>query len=101
MIYLVTRHPGALQWMQRLLPGKAAKAMTHLAPDFAPSRGDLVLGVLPPRWVERIARAGAQAWVLEVDLPVEMRGRELTAADLDKQKARLVRYDARAIEQWR
>lgn len=98
MNYLVSRHPGALEWMQRRVPARPTRALAHLGPGFRPKRGDRVYGVLPLAWVERIQRAGAEAWVLEVDLPEELRGRELGAAELDALQARLVRYEARVIQ---
>lgn len=98
MIYFVSRHPGALQWMQDRFIGQPARVLTHLPGDFSPGPGDRIFGVLPLQWVQRITAAGAQAWVLEVELPPELRGRELTAEQLSQRGAALVLYEARALE---
>jgi len=98
VIYLVSRHPGALDWMRRRATGATFKRLAHLDSHFAPEPGDQVCGVLPLFWVERINRAGAEAWVLEVDVPAPLRGQELSAEQLEGLQARLVRYDVRALD---
>jgi CRISPR-associated protein Csx16 len=98
MNYLVSRHPGAVAWMRPRVPDQPVQVLSHLAADFRPAAGDRVYGVLPLAWVERIHRDGAQAWLLEIDLPAQWRGRELSAAQLDALQARLVRYAVHAVE---
>lgn len=99
MDYVVSRHPGALDWLRRRLHGRPFRVLAHLEPGFRPAPGDRVYGVLPLTWVERIVRAGAEAWVLEAEVPAALRGHELSAAQLDALQARLVRYEARSVEQ--
>lgn len=97
--YLVSRHPGALQWLRaRLGPaGHHAVVLAHLPEDFQAPPGSKVLGVLPLAWLERLQAQGAQPWVLDVSLPPELRGQELSAAQLDALGARLVRYGVRRL----
>lgn len=98
MNYIVTRHAGALAWIRRRLAGQSSQELTHLVATFAPAPGDRVFGVLPLPWVERIHCAAAEAWVLEVEMPASLRGQELSEQQLDALHARLVRYEARAVE---
>lgn len=97
MDYLVSRHMGALAWMRHRLGAQAHETRQHLDASFRPQPGDRVLGVLPLAWVERICRAGAEAWVLEVEVPPQLRGQELSAEQLDALGASLVRYEARRL----
>lgn len=98
MNYIVSRHPGAVEWMRRRLVGEPHQCLAHLEPGFTAALGDRVCGVLPLAWVERIHRSGAEAWVLEVELPAALRGQELDAAQLDALQATLVRYEVRAVD---
>ncbi len=89
--YLVTRHPGAAQWLRDQLATPNAVALEHLHDiDFKP--GDQVCGVLPLNWAARICRQGAHAWIISCEVPQSMRGRELSADELRLYGARLVRY---------
>jgi len=98
MNYIVSRHPGAVDWMRRRMGGQPFEVFEHLEPGFRPAPGERVCGVLPLTWVERIHRAGAECWVLEVELPAALRGKELSAEQLDALQARLVRYEVQAVD---
>jgi len=100
MNYFVSRHPGALEWMRRQVPGSTALEIAHLDTDCGLGSGDRVFGVLPLVWIEHIHRAGAEAWVLEVELPPSLRGQELSAETLDALGARLVRYRVERGGEW-
>lgn len=96
-VILVSRHSGALTWLQRQLGVTDFQQVAHLH-DLPMGPGDRVYGILPIAWAARICRAGAEAHILTLDVPPQLRGQELTATQMDDLGARLVRYDVRVIE---
>jgi CRISPR-associated protein Csx16 len=91
-LYFVSRHPGAIEWLQGQFPGQTACVIPHMA-DQPFDAGDMVCGVLPIALAARLCRVGALPVAIEVDLPAHLRGQELSAAQLDALGARLVCYD--------
>ena len=96
-VILVSRHSGALTWLQRQLGVTDVQQVAHLH-DLPMGPGDRVCGILPIAWAARICRAGAEAHILTLDVPPQLRGQELTATQMDDLGARLVQYDVRVIE---
>lgn len=94
-MWLVTRHPGALEWLARRGCG-GARHVTHLNPSVV-KPGDVVVGTLPVSLIARVVDAGATYYHLVLELPPELRGRELEAGDLERLGARLERYTARRL----
>ena len=93
MIWFVSRHPGAREWALRQGLCWDAEAAHLELPAFGP--GDRVYGTLPYAQAARVCATGAAYWHLEVPMAPAMRGRELTARELDEAGARFVRYDVR------
>lgn len=91
MIYLVTRHPGALEWLRQQV-SEPVVHLEHLHTVETIKRGDRVAGNLPIHLVEQICSRGARYFHLQLELPPELRGRELTAEQLNRLNARLVEY---------
>ena len=89
--WFVSRHAGAHEWLAaRSLP--VDRQVAHLLPEqVAP--GDLVIGTLPINLVAALCARGARYVHLTLELPAEARGRELTAAELDRFGARLTCYE--------
>ena len=91
--YFVTRHPGAVQW--------AADAGIQVADggvvnSLDPERvmpGDRVVGTLPINLAARVVARGAEYLHLALDLPPEVRGKELSLDEMRQYGARLERYD--------
>lgn len=96
-VLLVSRHPGAIEWMRRVLQVRDATELAHLPECDVIRPGDLVFGVLPVRWIAAIRAAGARAFSIEVVLPPHCRGQELSSDQLDTLVTRLVEYDATAL----
>ena len=96
-ILVVSRHQGAVEWIRAQLGGQKITVVAHLD-DASFAAGDAVCGVLPLVWAARICAAGAEALALTVDMPEPLRGCELTAADLRRLGARLVRFQVRILE---
>jgi len=84
--YFVTRHPGAIAWAARR--GIKARPVAHL--DIARVRpGDVVIGTLPVGIAAEVCARGARFLALELDVPPEHRGRELTPDEMERFGARL------------
>lgn len=90
-IWFVSRHPGARAWaLEREL--KVDHWCDHL--DITQVvEGDVVIGTLPLPIAVAVCRCGAEYWHLAIELPAELRGVELSANELSRLQARLVRYD--------
>lgn len=85
---LVTRHAGARAWIER--QGIAVdEVRDHLDVDGVRA-GDLIVGTLPAHLAAEVCERRAEYIHLAIDLPAELRGRELSAEDLDRLGARLV-----------
>ncbi len=90
--WLVSRHPGAVEWIKR--QGIAVDhRVEHLDID-AIGSGDTVIGTLPINLVAEVCDRGGSYRHLTLDLPPELRGRELSADDLRRCDARLESYRA-------
>lgn len=88
--YLVTRHPGAVDWAAR--QGIAYDLhVPHIDPDTLVA-GDLVIGTVPVHLAARLCARGVRYWHLVLDVEPAGRGREYTAAELEAMGARLEAY---------
>lgn len=94
-IWFVSRHPGALHWMQR---NSIAfdEHVAHLDPALVQA-GDTVIGSLPVNLAAQVCAAGAAYWNLSLHIPAHKRGMELSADELDLFSATLERYDISAL----
>ena len=92
--YFVTRHAGARGWAAR--QGLDAVQLEHLDPGHIVA-GDVVIGTLPVHLVADIQRRGACYLHLELTIPPEHRGRDLSADDMERFGARLVEYRVRRV----
>ena len=72
---IVTRHAGLVEWLKRL--GVEGEVVSHADEDTV--RGKRVYGVLP----FRLAALADEFVEVSVDVPAELRGKELTADDID------------------
>ena len=57
--------------------------------------GDVVMGVLPVSLAAEVCARGARFLHLELHMPPDMRGKELSANDMERLGAELVEYDVR------
>ena len=89
---LVSRHAGAIDWARQegLLP-ENARIVSDFDPETA-APGDLVIGTLPAQFAARICERGARYRHLTLDLTPDLRGKELSAADMRDCKARLEEF---------
>ena len=89
--WFVSRHPGALHWIQQHGP-----AFDRHVPHLDPAQvqpGDTVIGSLPVNLAAQVCERGASYWHLSLQLPAEARGRELGVQELLALGATLQRFD--------
>lgn len=95
--WLITRHPGALQWMQR--SGIAFdQHLAHLHDVNRIQPGDVVIGTLPVHLAAQVCARGASYWNLSLQMPEVMRGQELSAQQLGQCGAILERFDVQRLQ---
>jgi CRISPR-associated protein Csx16 len=88
--YFVSRHPGALEWMQKTRI-HFDRHVAHLeVENIRP--GDVVIGSLPVNLAAEVCAHGAVYQHLSLQLAAYDRGRELSATELDAHEARLETY---------
>lgn len=88
--YFVSRHPGGIEWAaQQNLHVDAFVA--HLDPTQV-QPGDTVIGNLPVHLAAQVCERGGVYWHLSLALPAELRGRELSAADMARLGAHVKPY---------
>ena len=94
--WFISRHPGALQWMQR---NKIHfdEHVTHLDTKLI-QPGDKVVGSLPVNLAFEVCEKGASYWNLSLHIPAQARGVELSADELDKYSAKLEQFLIQKIE---
>ncbi len=85
---LVTRHAGAKEWIER--QGVPVDEVRDHLDVGEVGAGDRVVGTLPAHLAAEVCERGAEYVHLAIDLPAELRGRELSAEDLERLGARLV-----------
>ena len=93
--YFISRHAGAVDWAeaqgfhvdQRL----AHFDVTVIQPN------DRVIGTLPINLVADVNARGGYYFHLTLELPAEARGKELSAADMQRYGARLEAYAAQKL----
>jgi CRISPR-associated protein Csx16 len=93
--YFVNRHPGASQWAH-----EEGIAVDHQVGHFEPEwveAGDRLLGTLPIHLAAEVCRRGGRYFHLEMTVPPEWRGRELSAEDMRRCGARLQEYWVTAL----
>lgn len=89
--FFISRHPGALQWMQ--VHGPAFdRHIAHLDSNDIHA-GDTVIGSLPVNLAAEVCARGAQYWHLSLRVPAQARGQELSMDELHNLGATLERFD--------
>ena len=89
--WFVSRHPGALQWMQQCGPAFDCH-VPHLDPAQV-RHGDTVIGTLPVHLAAQVCARNASYWHLVLQLPETARGRELSLQELSVSGATLQQFD--------
>lgn len=85
----VSRHGGAIDWASR--KGIDAERVAHLDVGKI-AHGDVVLGTLPIHLAADVNARGARYFHLEIDVPAELRGKDLSADDMERLGAKLTEF---------
>jgi CRISPR-associated protein Csx16 len=80
MTYFVSRHPGALDWAAE--EGVVVDQVVEHLDIETVAPGDTVIGSLPVNLAAEVCARGAAYLHLSLELPAELRGKELTAAEM-------------------
>lgn len=92
--YFISRHPGASQWARQ--QNIQAIHLAHLLPQhIAP--GDTVIGNLPVHLAALVCAQGARYLHLQISIPANLRGCELSAEQIEQLDARLVEMHCQAV----
>lgn len=79
--WFVSRHPGAIEWAKRCqIP--VDQWVPHLSLHLV-RQGDTVIGSLPVNLAAQVCALGARYGHLSLELPANLRGKELSADQLD------------------
>lgn len=93
--YFISRHQGAKDWAQ-LQNIQVDMVQSHL--DISSIQaGDCIIGTLPISLVAELCQRGAKYYHLTLNLPESLRGKELTAEDMQTAGARLEQFSAEKI----
>lgn len=88
--YFVSRHPGAVEWARRrgmTVDQRVAHLDTRIL-----TKDDTVIGTLPVNLAAEVCACGARYLHLSLELPSQLRGRELSADELSALGAHLEAY---------
>jgi len=81
-IVIVSRHPATIEFLKEKLPN--AKVIEHLNGPDDISFGALVFGNLPLHMVEQLLQKGCRFIMVSLNIPRELRGKELSREELEK-----------------
>lgn len=96
-VYLVSRHKGAVEWMNHM--GHQYDAhLTHLGSNDTLSAGDTVVGSLPINLVADLGERGISYLHLSLCIPEHLRGIELSAEQLSQLDAKLEPYTVERLK---
>ena len=97
-LILLTRHPGAVQWLQRKLGNQSQLEIVAHLEHVTLKRNDRVYGIFPMHLAAHLCTLGVECWMIDVVIPATLRGVELSAEQLNQLGAELVRYEVRRAE---
>jgi len=86
-IITISRHSGAIEWLKKYHPEFSnVQHFVQALPDDI--RDKIVIGTLPIN----LAYLAKEYYHLSMDIPLEMRGKELTVTDMEKCNCKLEHY---------
>ncbi len=94
--YLVTRHQGAIEWINYM--GHTYDShISHLQDIDSLKKGDTLIGSLPINMVAELCERGINYVHLSLRIPEEWRGKELTGEQLANLDAKLERFEVKKL----
>lgn len=94
--YFITRHPGAREWAEQQ-GFHIDSLLAHLAIETI-QPGDTVIGSLPVNLAAEVCVKGARYVHLCLELPLELRGQELSPEAMQQYGAKLQAYHIALLE---
>lgn len=92
MVYFISRHAGAIEWMKQQGDWQVDRWVAHLEmEEIAP--GDKVLGTLPVHLAAEVCAKGAEFYFLQLPQNFAGRGTEYSAEEMVQMGCRLTRYE--------
>lgn len=95
--YFISRHTGAIEWAKQQGIQIDEQQSHFNIEDTQPD--DTIIGTLPISLIAEVCQRGGTYLHLSLDLPADMRGKELSAEDMQRYGARLEAYSAQKIAQ--
>ena len=95
MTYFISRHKGALEWAQRN-GFENAEIIAHFDPSVV-RKGDKVIGTLPVHLAGQVCENGGRYFHLSMNVPVDRRGTEISADDMDSFGAHVKEFNIQPI----
>ncbi len=93
--YFISRHPGAIFWAKEHL-SDIDRYEDHLNIDDV-QQGDCVYGNLPIQMVAKLCQKGVIFYALELTLPKELRGKELTLDQMNLLSCKVQRFIVKSV----
>lgn len=93
--YIITRHPATITYLKEEFGYSTAIAVTHVDEEFFShlEKGDQVIGVLPAPLMARVCKITKHPFThFEINLPPELRGKELSVKDLKTLLPQLTKF---------
>jgi len=81
-VVVVSRHEGTIKLLKKHFPD--AEVIDHLNDVSEIPKGSLVIGNLPLPMIEEILKRGSRFVIVSLNIPRELRGKELTEEELKK-----------------
>ena len=94
MMYIVTRHKGAVAWIKKHYP-IFSKFVVLKFIDEEQIKGNVIIGTLPIN----LAVLAKEYWHLSMKIPLEMSGKEFTIEDMEEFGCQIVRYKIEKVDQ--
>lgn len=95
MIYLISRHTGAIEWSQQ--QGLHVDCVVSHLDGLPIQAEDVVIGTLPLHLAAEVQARGARYLHLSLDVPFKWRGQELTCEQMQQAGAHLQEFQISRI----
>lgn len=97
MIYFISRHKGAIEWIKRQHDWQIDCFLPHLSVKDI-TAGDVVLGTLPLHLAAEVCARGADFYFLQLPQQSSLRGSEYSADEMEKMGCCLRRFEVHACD---
>lgn len=96
MIYFISRHQGAIDWIRQQSTWSIDHFVSHLNPE-AIQPGDVVIGTLPLHLAAAVCARGAKFYFLSLNVGFADRGGEYSATEMEQLGCHLQQFEVKAI----